>query len=268
MGFIGKNRVTENKVFEITEPVWTDTWHPVSHKRLLENLKAGVEKNNLRVTSREYSLNKTGTRLFGVWGLDDSIISGMKLAMGFRNSIDKTLPIGICAGVTVLVCENLALSGDFIKFRKHTSGLTDESLERLAVEAVTGIIEKMQGYRSWMNNLKDIPLIEGARNRFSLRDYPDVIDIEKKDFGILHTDAFKVLSYNLASEWKVFSVSAIPHFADALADEAVVAVDQNYPINSWYVVLNAVTRMNREESLPTIARTSARMEAVVKRIVG
>lgn len=255
-------------VMSIPEPEWTNTWHPTGHGRLIQALERGVEKNNLRVTNVEYSLNKSGTRMFGAWGLDDSVVSGMKLAMGFRNSIDKSMPIGICAGVTIMICDNMAFSGDFIKFRKHTSGLTDETLEQLAVDAVTGIIEKMQGYRNWMNDLKDVPLVEGARNRFALRDYPDVINVDRKDFGILHTDEFKVLSYNLAFEWKVFSVSAISRFADAFADEAVVAVDQHYPINSWYVVLNAVTRMNREESLPTISRASGRMEAMINQIIG
>jgi len=256
-------RVGENIIRSIPEPEWTNTWHPVGHARLLDSLERGVNENNLRVTSREYSMNESGSRIFGVWGLDDAVIDGMTIPMGFRHAIDKSMPIGICAGIKIFVCDNLALSGDLVKFRKHTSGLTEESLSTLAVEAVTEVIGRMEKYRNWIDNLKDIPMIEGsARNPFALRDYPDVI--EENNFGIVHTDGFKSRVFDMVFEHKIFAITSIPKFMDAFKDEANNALIQGYPINCWYTLFNAVTRMAKEEPIFKVSQVTGKMEAMIK----
>ena len=52
--------------------------------------------------------------------------SGMNRSIGFRNSYDKTLPIGVCGGASVFVCSNLMFTGDIIKMRKHTQNVEDD----------------------------------------------------------------------------------------------------------------------------------------------
>jgi hypothetical protein len=50
----------------------------------------------------------------------------MNRSIGFRNSYDKTLPIGVCGGASVFVCSNLMFTGDIIKMRKHTQNVEDD----------------------------------------------------------------------------------------------------------------------------------------------
>jgi hypothetical protein len=42
------------------------------------------------------------------------------LAVGLRNSVDKSFPLGFCAGNRVFVCDNLAFRSELLVRRKHT----------------------------------------------------------------------------------------------------------------------------------------------------
>jgi hypothetical protein len=45
---------------------------------------------------------------------------GVALSVGIRSSIDKTLPLGFCAGHHCFVCDNLSFSAELLVNRKHT----------------------------------------------------------------------------------------------------------------------------------------------------
>ncbi len=54
------------------------------------------------------------------------------LAMGLRNSVDKSLTAGICAGERVFVCDNLCMAAEVVVMRKHTRWIMrdlDEKIE-------------------------------------------------------------------------------------------------------------------------------------------
>lgn len=260
--------INELAVRAVSEPAWTDSWHPVGHARVIDNLEAGIAGMNLRVTDKQYSLNESGTRMFGVWRLDDMMTDSMGLAIGFRNAIDKSMPLGFCAGLTVFVCDNLALSGDFIRFRKHTSGLDDESLKALTMEALDQVVTKMEQYRDSVNGLKKIPVIEGPmRNRFALSLYKEFwMDDDGTVYaGLLETKTFKGIMLDMAIEHKVFPITKIPAFIDAFLTESAAAYDIGYPVNSWYTVFNAVTRLCREESMFSVAKSTAAVERMIRK---
>ena len=100
----------------------TTTWKPVKHRHFVETLLEGLDRRGLRADRAQYAVSHQGMRLFGTLtfgGGDD-----YERCLGFRASNDKTFPLQIVAGVLVLVCDNLALSGDVVALkRKHTSGL-------------------------------------------------------------------------------------------------------------------------------------------------
>lgn len=114
---------------KIEVPFRTKTYMPVDHFGLVETLRekanelfipAGFRENQLQV-----GLARNGQQLFG--HLD--FINGskdMSMAIGFRNSYDKTLPVGIAVGSTVFVCDNLCLSGEIKIMRKHTYRVWDD----------------------------------------------------------------------------------------------------------------------------------------------
>lgn len=147
--------VEESEVRAVPMPEWTQTWHPVSHGQLLDALDKAVSVNTrLAVKTRQYSLNQSGMQLFGVWDLDLDI-AGRAWSVGFRNSLDKTLSIGICGGQRVFVCDNLAFNGEFIEFRKHTAGLEMDNLILLCAGALDQAQKDGLNFISWVMTLKE-----------------------------------------------------------------------------------------------------------------
>ena len=66
----------------------------------------------------------------------------MALSVGIRNSIDKTLPLGFCAGNRVFVCDNLSFSADLMVNRKHT--VNGGARFREAIALAAGRLEAFQ----------------------------------------------------------------------------------------------------------------------------
>ncbi len=168
------NRVDELTVLSIPEPVGTSSWSPVSHSRVIQALENEVKDAGFKIIRREYSLSSPrkgsksriegiepafGDKMFGVWDLQNGHSGeGTSWSLGFRNSLNKTLALGICAGQRVFVCDNLSFTGEFVDFRRHTAGLSQEELEHLAAQAVGKVISKFEDFDVWIEQLRKFKL--------------------------------------------------------------------------------------------------------------
>ena len=120
----------------IKTPERTETYIPVSHQELVTRIKeAGTKHYNTAPFEEKLEVNHRGQQMFGSMIFHDGSNlkadgSGMNRSIGFRNSYDKTLPIGVCGGASVYVCSNLMFTGDIIKMRKHTQNV-EEDLDAL-----------------------------------------------------------------------------------------------------------------------------------------
>jgi len=147
--------VEEEQVKAIPEPPFTKTWRPVSHAKVIESLEHACIESHIGIEKRYYSLNKTGTRMFGVWDLDYTR-NGTCYSLGFRNSIDKSMVVGVVGGFRVFVCDNLALSGQYLQFHKHTGGLDMDRLFEMSKKALAGAWIEMERLWTWINELQNI----------------------------------------------------------------------------------------------------------------
>jgi len=117
-------------------PEETPTYKPVSHYDLATNL-AKVSATLLRDYSLEksnYGLARDGAQLFGVHTYRNGSDS-MGLSIGFRNSYDKSMSVGIAIGASVFVCDNLALTGEISISRKHSANVWQD-LEELTITTI------------------------------------------------------------------------------------------------------------------------------------
>lgn len=117
-------------------PTETDTYKPVSHYDLAVSL-ADVSSAMLadyQLDRSQYGLARDGAQLFGVHTYRNGSDS-MGLSIGFRNSYDKSMSVGIAIGASVFVCDNLALTGEITMARKHTSNVWQD-LEELAITTI------------------------------------------------------------------------------------------------------------------------------------
>lgn len=95
-------------------------WHPVSHVTVLDNVKETLHGAGYVIKSEKYGLARDNARFFGVLDLETPLAQGVGLSVGIRNSVDKSFPLGFCAGSRVFVCDNLAFRSELLVRRKHT----------------------------------------------------------------------------------------------------------------------------------------------------
>jgi len=111
--------ITEYDIEQAQLPDKTASYMPVPHNNLISLIQEKVYKHGFDITRTRYSGNRGVNQLFGVYDLSTSD-GETNLNIGFRNSYDKTLPVGLVAGATVIVCSNLMFKGEIKVLRKHT----------------------------------------------------------------------------------------------------------------------------------------------------
>src|SRR5210317_936787 len=157
---IGNNKVTEAEVFQVPSVPFTRTFRPVHHKQVIDAIRTGINAVGLEVVKTEYVLaGNEGMKMFGVWDLatgNDELC----WSLGIRNSMDKSMALGITAGTRVFVCENLAFDGEYLTFRKHTSGLDNDELELLAYKSMKNMVPRLVSFQKWHEGLRGYELAE------------------------------------------------------------------------------------------------------------
>lgn len=212
-------RVNRDVVFNLPDVPFTDTWHPVSHRVCIESVDRVTKNLNIKIQDEFYSLSKDGHQMYGAWTLgngDTKKIGNDTLfqCIIFRNATNKYHSFGINGGTNAYVCENLVVFFEkFIEFRRHTSGLDEEELDRVVAKGVFNIIPKLAGIRVWHNALHNVKLTETET---------------------------KALSYDAIRE-KIISQKRIPQFNSLLFDTG-----HRYPPNELYGFHGAATELMRD----------------------
>jgi hypothetical protein len=116
----GGQLVTLEDLKELRAPPPEGRWHPIAHATVLDTVKGTLQEAGYAVRSEKLAVAKSGARFFGTLDLATSLTSGVSLAVGVRNSTDKSFPLGFCAGNRVFVCDNLAFRSELLVRRKHT----------------------------------------------------------------------------------------------------------------------------------------------------
>ena len=213
-----KDRFSRAEVMAIPAPAYTKTWHPVPHREVITSLEQVVTGRGVGIMNETYSITNKGANLFGAWTLDIGL-EGKQVQMGFRNSTDKSFAVGICAGTWVMVCSNMQFRGDFIEFRKHTSGLEVIDLLTIGTRAFDKVVTEGQNLIEWQNQLVDYP-------------------IKEQDFKCLTFDAMK---------GGVFGANHFNAFLTAYDEEKALTGN-----DSLYEFHGAATRMIRNINLFSI----------------
>ena len=117
-------------------PAQTESYSPVSHLEIMSAMMANLARQNLTVIGRKLHVNGKGTKVIGFYDVEDGTDfgkqHGMKMMLGYKNSYDKSMSLGIVAGASVWICSNGCISGDMLAFRrKHTGSIQTEMNERI-----------------------------------------------------------------------------------------------------------------------------------------
>ncbi len=154
----GGQYVDLNDLQNVSLPEETRTYKPVSHYDLALNL-ADISKGLLRdyeLEKSQFGLARDGNQMFGLMTYRNGVSDSMGLSIGFRNSYDKSMSVGIAIGASVFVCDNLCLTGDIAIMRKHTQNIWSD-LEELTITTI---------YRSQHNFHRIVEDSEEMRGRY------------------------------------------------------------------------------------------------------
>lgn len=163
----GGERVPMRKLAEVPLPEATDTYYPISHTAIAELLRETVTELG-EVTEEEYALNREGAHAFGLLSLkvgDGSGADYRQLVVGWRNSYDRSIAVGIGSGDRMLVCDNLCFRGSgYTAIRRHTRHGW-EDVQRMAEEAVSTARMTWRDTGLFYEALRevDVDTIEGFR---------------------------------------------------------------------------------------------------------
>ena len=142
----GGQFVDRNAVALVETPVGTDSWKPVPHIEVIEAVSEVVKAHKWQITEEQFGLAREGQKLFGVMKINKSSSSDWVRCIGLRNSHDKSFSVGLSAGISVMVCSNMAFGGTTVIKRRHTSRIELAQLVDVAVNELENeflIMEKV-----------------------------------------------------------------------------------------------------------------------------
>ena len=158
--------VDRNEIALVQTPKGTDTWHPVPHIQVIESLEKGIRKQGWEISDEQYGLARDDQKLFGVMSIENSDNPEWSRTIGIRNSHDKSLCVGITAGVNVLVCSNLAFGGTAVLQRRHTSGI---DIEEMVEAGIATLADSFLSLEITLDRLRDLYLTENQARTLIVR---------------------------------------------------------------------------------------------------
>lgn len=156
-------RSTETEVRNVPQPKFTNTWHPWNHNTVLDVLETAVKRLDLAIVHKQYSMNANGLKMVGAWGIDSNKSKNSNdhqiySAIIFRNSMDKSVSLGIAGGTHASVCTNLMIFGEYVEFRKHTGRLDIKSIQRAIFNGIDDMKPRLEEILNWHEALSLIML--------------------------------------------------------------------------------------------------------------
>lgn len=101
-------------------PPPTHSWFPISHGQVAQTVELQLAQAGFGILKSEYALARNDHRMFATYTLQSPLAEGVSLAVGIRNSTDKSFPLGFAAGSRVFVCDNLSFNSELVVTKKHT----------------------------------------------------------------------------------------------------------------------------------------------------
>lgn len=146
--------VTEKELIKVAVPKQTKTYVPVSHESLITLVREQLDKKSLKIKDESFSMNRGGKQMFGNFTIEGGN-DEQDLNLGFRNSYDKSMQLGLVAGSRVIVCSNMMFSGDFKSVHMHKEGIKEE-LEKIVAASIGSLGKNFKQIQKDSKKLKSV----------------------------------------------------------------------------------------------------------------
>jgi len=206
--------IGRQQLAHIPVPEATPTHKPIPHHTIVEALVETLSFRHIGVVNEEYAVSNDGMKMFGVLDLETQM-EGCRFSIGIRNSHDKSLRLGLTAGLRVFVCSNMAFSGDFTPvLAKHSKSFNlidtlsvgadriqrnfepmQRQVEGWRQEQITDDRAKLILYSAFVDGKLDAPrsLLSDVHRLYFEPEYPDFSARTMWSLSNAFTSAFKKL---------------------------------------------------------------------------
>src|SRR5580704_7612526 len=99
----GAEKLSREQLIEILPPEPTPTFKPIKHADLVDEVHNALARRQLSVVKEEYAVTQDGMRLFGCLDLTASA-NDFRFSIAIRNANDKSMRLGMVAGLRVFCC--------------------------------------------------------------------------------------------------------------------------------------------------------------------
>lgn len=188
----GSWEATKADLAAVAVPEGTISYHPVPHARFVEEVELHVPRFGLTVVSESFGLAREGEQMFGVLTCrNGNGPTDYSLAIGLRNSYDRSLAAELVAGHRVFCCDNLAFWGETgasVK-RKHTANIFRDLPELIyrMLQSVSAVRSRMDTdiaamrHRHLSAELADHLMLESVRGgAASASRLPKILEVWEK----------------------------------------------------------------------------------------
>jgi hypothetical protein len=166
----GARTVTADELRGYRAPEPSGRWYPIAHARVLDVVRSTLQEVGYEVRNERLGLSREGARFFGTLDLGTPVAPGVALAVGIRNSVDKSFPLGFCAGNRVFVCDNLAFRSELLVRRKHTVN-GERNFVKAIASAVTALTHFREAEGERIKRFRETSLKDDQADSLILRAY-------------------------------------------------------------------------------------------------
>jgi hypothetical protein len=185
----GTELMTREQLAEILPPEPTATHKPIAHILLVNSILESLSFRHISVVKEEYAVSQDGMKLFGCLDLE-TLGDGFRFALGLRNANDRSMRLGLVVGVRILVCDNMAFSGDFQPvLAKHSKHFNLNEALAIGMEAMQRNFKPMADQ---IDNWRKAQISDGEAKEVIYRAFiEDELDAPKHLARVVHHEYFE-----------------------------------------------------------------------------
>lgn len=169
---VGARQISRDDLALIEAPPPTRTWFPLKHTDVLDTVCETLDGAGFGIDSIELSIVRDNARFFGTLRLTNRISDIASIAVGIRNSVDKSFPIGFCVGMRVFVCDNLAFHSEIVIARRHTR-FGQTRFNEAVSQAVLGLHQYQVAEHERIGRLQNWQLSDDEANSLILKSFEE-----------------------------------------------------------------------------------------------
>ena len=222
--------ITKEELKSIPTPEPTKTWNPIPHIEVYDKINEVIKNMNVEVLNTRIDAHRSGKNVFVIHRLSVGGDDERSIEFGWRNSINKNFALGFTSGTHITVCSNLVFTGEWMDFRKHTSGLNCDIINDMTTRGINYVVGEAQNMLVWFDEL---------RNTQTTKPQIDSIFIRMLKSGLV--PGIKIL--NLMNAY----------------DEEIDRYGENL-----YSLYNCATQTFRDLSLPVITKKSSELNKLIE----